>query len=318
MDIARKPLIILGDMQSSVARTFRLALTVAAITAAVACFPLAAQAHDPDGEEAALGSLLDAELAFARLALEQGIHAAFLTHFATDGIIFEPAPVRLHQAWSARPAPADPKALRLEWHPAQAGVARDHNMGYTTGAFALTDVARPERVKRGVFFSVWQRDPGGKKWEVVLDAGIVTPHAADFVLLGAAPRPRFTERADAKVERRTLLEREARSFDTASKSSGPASYASLLAPDVRLHRDGMAPLGGRAAVARYFAQRATRIAWSPMDARVSSSGDLAVTYGKYRETGPTSHVQEGYYTHLWLRDAGGRWRLAYDIATAAS
>jgi hypothetical protein len=29
-------------------------------------------------------------------------------------------------------------------------------------------------------------------------------------------------------------------------------------------------------------------------------------------------VREGYYAHLWLRDAAGRWRLAYDIATAGS
>ena len=25
-------------------------------------------------------------------------------------------------------------------------------------------------------------------------------------------------------------------------------------------------------------------------------------------------MREGYYAHLWLRDARGRWLLAYDIA----
>src|SRR5947209_20325445 len=82
------------------------------------------RAHEPDAEEIALGSLVDAELAFARMALEQGIRTAFLANFASDGVVFEPAPVRIQAAWSKRPAPADPKALRLEWQPAQAGVAQ--------------------------------------------------------------------------------------------------------------------------------------------------------------------------------------------------
>jgi ketosteroid isomerase-like protein len=283
--------------------------------AAIAIGP-AARAHDPDGEEIALGSLVDAELAFARLALEQGIRSAFLASFAADGIVFEPAPVRIHDAWPKRPAPAHPKALRLAWQPAQAGVARDRNLGFTTGGFTLTDAARPDQVQHGVFFSVWRRDAAGGRWQVVLDAGIVTPRAADFADLGAAPRPRFAGSGDANAQRRALLAREARTFRTAAGNRSAAAYASLLAPDVRLHRDGMTPLAGRSAVVRHVAASAVRIAWSPIDAQVAASGDLAYTVGKYRETAPDTGVREGYYAHLWLRDAGGRWRLAYDIAKA--
>jgi hypothetical protein len=45
---------------------------------------------------------------------------------------------------------------------------------------------------------------------------------------------------------------------------------------------------------------------------------MAVTYGRYQETDRASTVHDGYYAHLWLRDAAGEWRLAYDIALPAS
>src|SRR5438067_1336238 len=59
------------------------------------------------------------------MSLEQGIRAAFLASFSADGIVFEPGPIHLREAWPQRPAPADPKASRLEWQPAQARVAQD-------------------------------------------------------------------------------------------------------------------------------------------------------------------------------------------------
>ena len=68
----------------------------AALCIVLACAaPNAASAHEPDAEETALGSLVDAELAFARMGAERGIREAFLANFSDDGIAFEPAPVRL-------------------------------------------------------------------------------------------------------------------------------------------------------------------------------------------------------------------------------
>ncbi len=269
-------------MPFSLSRRFQTSLVIAAFVAAAGS-PETSYAHEPDAEEIALGSLIDAELGFARMALERGIRDAFLANFANDGIIFEPAPVRLQEVWSARPAPADPKRSRLEWKPAQAGVARSRDFGYTTGPYTLSSAAHPEQVRHGVFFSAWQRDASGK-WQVVLDAGIETPGSVNFAELGAAPRPHYNGRANAGAERRRLLEREA---DLSARSPGgitPAAYARLLAPDARLHRDGAAPFASDAAT-REVSQRDTRVAWTPIDARVSAAGDMAISYGRYRETG---------------------------------
>ena len=273
-------------------------------------------AHEPDAEEIALGSLVDAEFAFARMGLAQGIRASFLANFADDGIVLQPAPLRLRDAWNEQPAPDDPLALRLEWKPAQAGVARSRDMGYTTGPSALSRATNPQKVRHGVFFSVWQRNAVGR-WQVALDVGITAPEAVNFVPLGAAPRPAFRGRANPQQERKGLLAREANAFSAGAAGLTPSAYAQLLAPDVRLHRDGIAPLASRGEVAKEVARRIARVTWAPIDARVAASADLAVTYGRYREIDHAQKPSDGYYAHLWLRDAAGRWGLAYDIALAA-
>jgi ketosteroid isomerase-like protein len=273
-------------------------------------------AHEPDAEEAALGSLVDAELAFAKAGWERGVRESFLAHFAADGIAFEPAPVRLRDAWSARPAPPDPHAFRLEWKPAQAGVSHSHDFGYTTGPFTAWNAAHPEAKRHGVFFSVWRRDARGT-WKVILDIGVDTPAPVDFAALGASPRPHYLPHENPRVQAHRLLEAEATAFGAGASGVKPTSYARLLADDVRLHRNARPPLASRAAVARDAAYRMRRVVWTPQDVRIAASGDMAVTYGAYRETDRASTVHEGSYAHLWIRDAAGDWRLAYDIALAA-
>ena len=294
-----------------------LALACAVVIGCIAMRPAQLEAHAPDAEEAALISLVDAEQAFARMGIERGVRAAFLANFADDGVVFEPAPVRLRDAWSARPPPADPLASKLQWKPAQAGVARSHDMGFTTGPFTLSRAAAPGHIVHGVFFSVWQRNREGT-WKVMLDAGITTPGEADFVVLGAAPRPHFKGRSKADVERRSLLEREANGIRSGAAGITPNDYGQLVAADVRLHRDETLPIASRGRVASEVARRMSRVSWTPIDARVSAAADMAVTYGRYREIDHAQQVREGYYAHLWLRDGAGTWHLAYDIALPAS
>jgi ketosteroid isomerase-like protein len=283
-----------------------------AVSATVLSPASAAGVHATAMDDSAGKSLVAAETAFARMALEQGIRAAFIANFADDGIVFEPAPAILRETWPARPAPADPGALRLEWKPAQVAVARSGDFGYSTGPYTLTDAAHPDRARHGVFFSVWRRDAGGP-WRVALDIGIVTPVAPDFAGLGNPPLPRYRGRADSAIERTRLLAQESHSFLTDAIGPPAVRYDGLLAPGVRLHRQGQLPIASKAAVAGEIASTLARITWRPIDARVSNAGDMAVSWGRYRETDRALAVHEGHYAHLWLRDASGRWRLAYDI-----
>ncbi|MEO8537012.1 MAG: hypothetical protein ABI533_05755, partial [Betaproteobacteria bacterium] len=230
-----------------------------------------AQGHGADAQEKALGSLVDAELAFARMGRQRGIREAFLTSFAEDGIAFDPAPYRLRERWGRRPADTDPHAIALDWSPAQAGIARSLDLGYTTGPFTLSLAAKPADVTHGVFFSVWQRRRG-KPWRVVLDAGITTPSPVDFAAFGAAPRPRFNGRAGGIAERRRLLAAESEALGNGAAGITPNVYGRHLARDVRLHRDGALPVVSRHDVAASAAHRMSRTAWTPAGARVSTAG----------------------------------------------
>src|SRR5271170_1985702 len=81
----------------------------------------------PDG---ALEQLFAAERSFARASTERGIRAAFLEYFASDGINFAPGPGSMRERMLARPAPADPLALLLDWSPQVGAVARSDDLGY--------------------------------------------------------------------------------------------------------------------------------------------------------------------------------------------
>jgi ketosteroid isomerase-like protein len=274
------------------------------------------RAHAPDADERALASLVDAELSFARMGGERGIRDAFLANFDDDGIVFEPDPVALRATWGARPAPDDPLEPRLQWKPAQAGIARSHDIGYTTGPFTLTVAGPPRQVRHGVFFSVWKRDRAGR-WRVMVDAGISTPAAVDFAPLGAAPRPRYSGRADAKQQQRRILDIEAATSGNDDAGLTPNDYAQRIAADIRLHHDGAPPVTPRSVVAADIARTAARLSWTPLDARVSAAADFAYTYGRLRRVDHDGRAHAGYYVHVWLREASGAWRLAYDIAVPA-
>jgi ketosteroid isomerase-like protein len=290
-----------------------------AIAAFIVCaLGSGASAHEPDAEEIALGSLIDAELAFAAKSAADGVRVAFLDNFATDGVALSPAPVRIRAAWREPPPNADPHAQRLEWRPAQAGVARSHDFGFTTGPYVLTSTARPGEKRYGVFFSVWQRDRTGR-WRVVLDAGTTNATPVDFAALGQAPRPAYVAaRRDTAVSalRAQLLAREANGFGEGPWLS-PNAYGRLLRADVRMHRNGSPPLVSRGAVAQTIAASLRRVRFEPEGAYAARSGDMAVTYGRYHANDRDDVEHDGYYAHLWLRERDGAWRIAYDIALPA-
>jgi ketosteroid isomerase-like protein len=255
------------------------------------------------------------------MSVANGMRAAFVENFAADGIALQPAPVRIREAWRAPPHDANAQAVRLGWKPAQAGVAHSHDFGYTTGPYVQTSQAHPGEKRHGVFFSVWERDRAGR-WQVVLDAGTASATEVDFAALGPAPRPAYVApdapRVDARRSalRARLLAFEANGFDAGAWLT-PNAYARRLRADVRMHRNGAAPIVSRSAAARELAASVRRIRFLPDGARVARSTDLAVTYGRYRAIDRGDAEHDGYYAHLWMRERDGAWRLAYDIALPA-
>jgi ketosteroid isomerase-like protein len=289
------------------------------VATAVATLLLAACTSAPvAGPDRTLEGLFDAERAFARASTERGIRASFLEYFAVDGVDFRPGPGPMRERMLARPDPADPLALLLDWSPQAGAVARAGDLGFTTGPYSLRnqrDASVPARY--GYFFSVWKRENG--VWRVAVDAGVSTPAAPEpdtpSAVTGAKPAPAWwippVVRSDRGKEALLALERSARSLDP-DPADAP-SYFELLANSVRVLRDGSYALHGADAARNAFAATDRRLFWTPAGAGASASDDLGYTYGRYARFIGSAEEATGYYIHVWQRDDAGAWRIAVEV-----
>lgn len=268
--------------------------------------------------DAAREQLFDVERSFARASTERGIRASFLEYFAQDGINFQPGPGSVRERLLAKPAPADPLALLLDWSPQAGAVALSGDLGYTTGPYSLRNQRDPSRPARyGYFFSVWKRENG--IWRVAVDAGVSTPAAPAPEALaggeGGAAKPGRPPVGSANPGRGKdallALEQEPRSLDP--EPAAAPSYFELLANSVRVLRDDHYAVLGADAARKAFAASMRRVRWTPAAAVVAASDDLGYTYGRYALMDGAADEAHGYYVHLWQRDETGAWRIAVEV-----
>ena len=122
-------------------------------------------------------SLVAAERAFAKLAVERGINESFITYFADDGIGFNPHPHKVREVLKRSPTPATRSTVVLNWAPVYGDISQAGDLGYNTGPTIFEDHGPEKRPTRhGLFFSVWKKQNDGT-WRVVLDIGADTPSA---------------------------------------------------------------------------------------------------------------------------------------------
>ena len=255
-------------------------------------------------QQASREEVAGAERAFARDGIDLGIRAAFIAHFAPDGLVFQPGPVRVREAWPPLPPPADPRAFRLEWRPALVEVARAGDLAMSTGPFRLVDTTGRQAESFGAFFSVWQRQADGT-WKVWLDMGARSTGAVGDDAFRSAPRPRAGPQDEATPTATAVSD-----LDRALSRLAPADVVQRLAIDARTYREGSGVLVG-AAWQEWLSATDTRAEYTPSEARVSASGDFAASYGRIAHRSRDGTPVSGYYVHVWVR-GGGAWWLAVE------
>jgi ketosteroid isomerase-like protein len=276
-----------------------------------------APAFARQGQDAALASLVEAERAFASMSVRTSQREAFLATFAEDGVSFAPAPVNTRESLSAGP-PGEQK-FTLDWEPVTGDVAASGDLGYSTGPYTVSqgpDAGSTKITGQGWFFSIWKRAAGGP-WRVAADFGVSTPPVGVL-----RPRP-FQRAASRAVPAASpakggggngeLLDAERAFADQASRDGSPAAYRARATADVRVYRQGSAPLVGPEEAEPRLPPRGARVTWEPGFAAVSSAGDLGYAYGAYTvRASITATPTLGYYLHVWKRMPPG-WRLAADV-----
>jgi ketosteroid isomerase-like protein len=257
-----------------------------------------------------LSALVESERSFSRTAGVKGVKASFLEYFADDSIGFAPEPGPALEQIRTWPPPKRTDTV-LSWDPVFADISRAGDMGYTTGPTLTHDTGpepRPDR--HGWYFSLWRKQANGE-WKVAIDIGVATPgELSPKPVLRAASAPGYAggNAGEVDAQRTAILKLE-------REAGADARHA---AEETRLHRDGVFPILGRAAVAADLAQRPGPTLTEPKDVIVSSSADLAYGYGSFtRSASGRAATEHGWYARVWRRTPSGDWQMVAQIEQLA-
>jgi ketosteroid isomerase-like protein len=269
-------------------------------------------------EKSALQSMVDTELAFARMAAEQGIRPSFMAFIAEDGILFRPRAVKGKEWMIDHPLPPSDKNPLLSWYPTFADISRAGDMGYTTGPWEFkNDVHDVKPAAFGNFLTAWEKQADGS-WRFAVDLGISHPQpsesaAALFKLPKNYKEPAKGRVVNTEAERAILIRRE-RELSAASATRGArAAFLSNAAASVRVLREDQLPLVGKEKGASVIPTGAHVWTWQPEAWDVSRSGDLGYSYGTYQLKNHGSNQDEtGNYFRIWRKQTGV-WKVVVDL-----
>jgi ketosteroid isomerase-like protein len=143
---------------------------------AMAVLLLFAAASFASKQKPASGSdlLFQLEADFAADVAKDG-HAAFITHFAEDGVeLVDSGGINTKD--DMRKQPAWPEGTSLTWTPVKAEMAASGDLGYTYGNYVFTAKNKEGKsvVSYGKYTSIWKKQKNGQ-WKVVLDMGNDSP-----------------------------------------------------------------------------------------------------------------------------------------------
>lgn len=245
-----------------------------------------------------------AETAFAQQSVAQGLNTAFAAHFAAEAVDFAPLPrENARQYYVDQPNPP----VVLDWYPAYTLAAASGDFGLSTGPFTLTDPSGKRPPNHGHYISIWQKQPDGQ-WKVLIDGGTTHPAVQPAVpALDPQHMPANQLSASKKWQGAGIEALVAADIDL-SERSGQAgivqAFRETASEDVRLYRDGVAPLQGRARALVFLEQFEGEWRWEPEGSGIAASGDLGFTYGVSTRR-LADGVEQGAYLRVWQRTASG-------------
>ena len=249
----------------------------------------------------ALRAMVEAERKFFQTGQEKGTRAAFLEFLADDAIVFRPGPVNGKDVWSKRTE----TGLDLVWEPTFAAIARSADFGYDTGPSKWRGKkSDPQFTGFGHFVSIWKKQKDGS-WKVALDCGIEnTKSDVKPALKLVTP----TSRGQGTLE---SLQQTQSAFIATAKLDFTKAFRQFAIDQVRLYRDGSFPTIGEKAGIELLGSEQAGLALEVMKSDMSSSGDLAYSYGSCSDT-RTQPGRAGHFLQVWQIDADGTWKLALD------
>jgi ketosteroid isomerase-like protein len=127
-----------------------------------------------------------------------------------------------------------------------------------------------------------------------------------------------------QVEQLELAERD---FQRATLEKGVEGWNSFFADSGAQLQNTSHIVRGHAAIrelmGEFLASKTDRLIWWPVSSEISTSGDMAYTFGasgvvSVDSTGALSIAGRGTYLTVWRRDARGNWKVTADMGGQAS
>ncbi|MCY1723506.1 nuclear transport factor 2 family protein [Prolixibacteraceae bacterium Z1-6] len=117
--------------------------------------------------------IIATEEKFAEMAAREGIAKAFLTFAADDAVLMRNDSVIIGKKsiqQSFKNTNSEPGSVSLTWQPDFVDVSSSGDLGYTYGkyVYSVTDSLGLKTSSKGIFHTVWKRQPDGK-WRFVWD-----------------------------------------------------------------------------------------------------------------------------------------------------
>ena len=265
-------------------------------------------------------SLVDAELAFAKRADQEGTDAAFLSVLDDMGVLFHPGPVN-GKAWLRG---QKPDTSKLTWFPSFVEVSNAGDLGYSTGPYQWRAEAKSEKVSHGHFVSIWGRHGGS--WKLLLDMGSdhTAPSEEDPVFEPENAKGTTKVEASPSFSAEALQNLEMEFSHTASVRGVLSAYNTYLATDARFYREGSHPITQLDDIRRTLEKVKGAVKWTCLGSAVAKSNDLGYAYGisehnsnpkTYPKPGaaPEAKAQNSNFLHVWKRQTTGRWKVILDI-----
>ena len=272
-------------------------------------------AQEPDSSSA-LFHMREAERNFAKESAMYGRNASFVENFAEESVIFADKWLTNGKQFSK-----DRKAtpVVLKWEPEFMDISGSRDFGISTGPWEAQEY-RPNTapISTGYFLTVWKKQSDGA-WKVILDAGSTTP-----ALIGNKHTFTFPAGADKTVPvsgkenieslAKELSDKEKQNLTVWKNNPVTSTYASFLAPNVRMQLNGHLPTTNADTIKVWIGQLDKTLSWKSVGAGAASSGDLGFTYGLLEISGDPKGTK-GHYVRIWRKRPGTNWNIVLEMIT---
>jgi ketosteroid isomerase-like protein len=185
------------------------------------------------------------------------------------------------------------------------------DLGYTTGIWELKKGDEPRSLGFGHYVTIWAKQRNGQ-WKIALDVGTENPQPPEPPPSLQLLPPDVTAGTPPQENSRRTLQKAERQFAEAAHDDIGKAILDCATDDIRVYREKSFPAVGLVAARLMLTPERGKVRFEAGGSKMSRSGDLSYSYGKYSEERGNA-VEHGIYLTIWRANMNGDWKLALNL-----